>query len=209
MKSKIYKITNTINDKVYVGKTMTSLKKRFQQHLWDGKRARAEKRPLYRAMKKYGSENFSIHLIEECTVERSNEREIYWIKKYRGYSEGYNATTGGDGVPLYNYNEIKKLIENDYRTVEITQMVGCCEDLVRKVAKNFNLTINSNRGERAVKQYTLDDKYIQTFNSYASAARWLESEGVVKGHLNGVRSHIGEVCDGKRKTAYKYKWRRC
>ena len=49
----IYCITNTINSKVYVGKTLLPIQKRFQQHLQDAKRF--IDRPLYRAINKYGA----------------------------------------------------------------------------------------------------------------------------------------------------------
>ena len=52
----IYKITNDINDKIYIGKTNFSIEKRFQEHCKDAFRKRNEKRPLYNAMKKYGIE---------------------------------------------------------------------------------------------------------------------------------------------------------
>ena len=61
----IYQITNDINDKVYVGKTETSLEQRFKEHCKDSQTERCENRPLYRAMKKYGIEHFSISLIEQ------------------------------------------------------------------------------------------------------------------------------------------------
>lgn len=75
MKSIIYKITNDINDKVYIGKTTLSIEERFKEHCLDSKRNVKEKRPLYSAMRKYGQEHFKIELIEECDVSLSSERE--------------------------------------------------------------------------------------------------------------------------------------
>lgn len=57
----IYKITNQINGKSYIGKTnLASIQERFKEHIHDSKRVHMEKRPLYSAMNKYGSENFKI-----------------------------------------------------------------------------------------------------------------------------------------------------
>ena len=89
----IYKITNDINDKVYVGKTEFSIEKRFKEHCRDAFKERNEKRPLYSAIKKYGVEHFHIELVEE--TDNPNEREIYWIEVLEGYTKGYNATLGG------------------------------------------------------------------------------------------------------------------
>ena len=58
----IYKITNTINNKVYIGKTVASIEERWKEHCHDYKRHRCEKRPLYAAMRKYGVEHFQIEL---------------------------------------------------------------------------------------------------------------------------------------------------
>ena len=101
MKSSIYIITNDINDKVYVGKTMHSIEKRFKEHCKDSKKERNEKRPLYNAMNKYGIKHFKISLLEECDSENAEEREIYWIEYYNSYKNGYNATKGGDGKTLH------------------------------------------------------------------------------------------------------------
>ena len=51
-------------------------------------------------------------------------------------------------------------------------------------------------------------EYIQSFDSYAAAARWLFEQGIIKQISGGVRTHIGEVCNGTRKSAYKYIWRK-
>lgn len=54
----IYIIKNDINNKVYIGKTRLSIQQRFKEHIWDSRRKRCEKRPLYNAMNKYGLEHF-------------------------------------------------------------------------------------------------------------------------------------------------------
>jgi group I intron endonuclease len=75
MISRIYKIVNDVNDKIYVGKTTKSLDIRFKEHISDSTRKTEEKRPLYNAIRKYGAEHFNILLIEECDVSIENERE--------------------------------------------------------------------------------------------------------------------------------------
>ena len=76
----IYKITNDVNEKVYIGKTLRSVEKRWKEHIQDSKREHTENRPLYRAMNKYGIDNFHIETIEECSDELVEEREVFWIK---------------------------------------------------------------------------------------------------------------------------------
>ena len=102
MNGKIYIIKNDLNNKVYIGKTLLpSINDRFKEHLKDAPRRNFEKRPLYRAINKYGADHFYIVLLEECDISILSEREIYWINYYSSYSKGYNATIGGDGKPLY------------------------------------------------------------------------------------------------------------
>lgn len=108
--SYIYIIRNTINQKVYIGKTNLSLEKRFNEHIKDSKKEKYEKRPLYNAMNKYGADKFSIHLIEETN--NPEEREIYWIREYDSYKNGYNATLGGDSRRRLDYDLIVSTYNN-------------------------------------------------------------------------------------------------
>jgi hypothetical protein len=86
----IYKITNTINGKIYIGKNSTSK----QNYMGSGS-------VLNEAKLKYGIENFQKDIIEDNIkdLETLNEREIYWIKYYNSQDRniGYNVTDGGDG----------------------------------------------------------------------------------------------------------------
>lgn len=93
----IYKITNDINNKIYIGKTLSNIQKRFQEHKKDSEKISLSNRPLYNAMRKYGIEHFSIEIVEEPDINILNDREIYWINYYNSYVNGYNATIGGDG----------------------------------------------------------------------------------------------------------------
>lgn len=207
----IYKITNTVNQKGYIGKTTNSIEKRWKEHKHDYTRDYCKDRPLYRAMNKYGIENFIIEQLEEVDIKDLSNREIYWIEYYHTFSNGYNATLGGDGKILYDYDLIIELIQNQKTTVEICELIGCCPDVVRLIARKNNLVINGNnlliKNKKQVQQFDKQGKYLRSFDSYADAARWLEENKYVSGNLNGVRSHIGDVCKGKRKTAYQFIWK--
>lgn len=97
---KIYKITNNTNGKIYIGKTVMSLSYRWKRHLLCVKKR--INRHLYDAINRYGENNFSIELIEECPNDSCNERERFWIACYRSNNRlvGYNMTEGGDGGNL-------------------------------------------------------------------------------------------------------------
>lgn len=88
----IYKITNKINNKCYVGQSI-HIETRFEEH----KRC-TDNKPLYKAFKKYGIENFIFEIVEECIVEQLNDKEIYYIKYFKSSTDewGYNLTFGGN-----------------------------------------------------------------------------------------------------------------
>lgn len=135
----IYKITNDINNKVYIGKTLLTIEERFKQHIKDSTRNCEEKRPLYNAMNKYGIEHFNIELIGEYPDEELSSMEIYWIAYYKGYEDGYNATIGGEGKQLYNHDLIyQRLLENPNR-ISIANEFGCSVYLVSDIAKSIIL----------------------------------------------------------------------
>lgn len=94
----IYKITNNINNKVYIGLTTCSLSYRWTKHLTECKNINNQKH-LYRAMRKYGPENFSIEQIDSSEkLDQLGQLERYYIKKYNSQNPnyGYNLTAGGE-----------------------------------------------------------------------------------------------------------------
>ena len=107
MKYKLYKITNLVNNKQYVGKTARTLEERWVDHLQEARRwercykAATEfgyNSKLYPAIFKYGVDNFKIELLEEVlTLEEVNNREKYWINFLGTRTTGYNIAAGGDG----------------------------------------------------------------------------------------------------------------
>lgn len=211
----IYKITNNINGKVYIGKTTETIKERFQGHINDSKRERCKNRPLYRAFNKYGIENFSIELVEEVPLESLSDREIYWIGYYHSYEEGYNATIGGDSKILYDHDKILERIKDGRTTKEIMEEFGCCRDIVYNIAKSAGVKIfyeesqlvkDMKNSSKRIRQLDLSSNYLRSFDSSAEAGKWLVENGYAKSYTGGVRSHILDVCKGIRKTAYKFKW---
>lgn len=95
----IYKYTNTVNGKVYIGQTSKSLEERAQA----GGRNYRECRRFYNAIQKYSWEAFAPEILEIVqTVEEANEREIYYISKFNSTDEnyGYNLSKGGDNKTM-------------------------------------------------------------------------------------------------------------
>lgn len=92
----IYKITNKINNHCYIGQSI-HIHIRWNEHKLKYNWERESNKPLYKAFMKYGLENFTFEVIEECPVELLNEREMYWIDYYNSFKDGYNVTSGGEG----------------------------------------------------------------------------------------------------------------
>ena len=92
----IYKSTNKINGKFYIGRCKGPLKKREYKHWWYATNKKSNV-PFPNALRKYGRENFVWDIIEETREDNNGEREIYWIDKL---NPDYNATLGGDGGSL-------------------------------------------------------------------------------------------------------------
>jgi|688.fasta_scaffold467146_2 group I intron endonuclease len=96
----IYKTTNLINGKFYIGKDKHNNPKYF-----------GSGKILKQALKKYGVENFTKEIIEECSDEKCwLEREIYWIQYYDSINNGYNIASGGNGGDTISNNPNKELI---------------------------------------------------------------------------------------------------
>lgn len=213
--SKIYKITNDINNKVYIGKTECSLEKRFAEHCKDSQKREEEKRPLYAAMRKYGINHFSIELIEECDIEIVSLREQYWIGFYKGYTEGYNATLGGDGKAYIDRQEIVDLWNCGKSLKEIADIVHHDIGWVSQILHSFGVDKVEliQRGVEKISKTVLmldkkTEEVLGSFKSTREAARFLiEQYGLNPQSESGYSSHISEVCNGKRKTCQGYKWR--
>lgn len=96
---KIYKITNIVNGKVYIGVTSASIESRFKKHCYEAENGSS--RRLCCAMRKYGISNFHVELLEAVESQFRSQRESYWIDQFSSmlYEKGYNMTSGGEGTP--------------------------------------------------------------------------------------------------------------
>jgi group I intron endonuclease len=102
MQGIVYKITNTINGKVYVGQTTKTLKQRWTEHVYDsiGKRRRKHNSYLHLAIERYGKESFTAELLNSCVDKKSlDDVERFYIKTLNTVRpNGYNISLGGTGV---------------------------------------------------------------------------------------------------------------
>lgn len=110
----IYKLTNTVNNKIYIGGTSDTLDFRFHRHVL--KSIGGSDYPLHKAIREFGEEAFTRNIIEEChSLEQMNQREAYWIASLSSTNPdiGYNVKPGG-GIRLQSI-ESKIKIGNAHR----------------------------------------------------------------------------------------------
>lgn len=205
----IYKIENQINKKLYIGKTLYPIEHRWKQHQYNSTKKDFKNIPLYNAIKKYGLNNFSISIVEEVKdVNILSQRQKYWIKYFNTYQKGYNATLGGDGSLIYNYDEIWLLWKKGLSIKEISKKIKCNDFVVRTVLDHHNITtqerkergyIDGNKqAKQAVEQLHIKtNQVLQEFSSLTEAAKM----------VHGDSSNISKVCRGKKQTYLGYKWR--
>ena len=204
----IYKITNKINGKSYIGLSI-NIEERFKEHYRQDKE---KGKVLYSAFQKYGIENFDFSIIELCSTEELNEKEKYWIAYYDTYNNGYNATLGGEGNCRINHQEVIQ----DYLNT------GCCKTTAKNLgisqhSVGYILTTNGiehrsftdcgGLNKKRVGQFSKTGEFIQEFVSQEEAANYLISIGKTKASINTVRGHIGQNCAGKEKTSYGFVWK--
>ena len=79
----IYKITNLVNGKIYIGQSI-NIDKRIKEHFWKASNEKdiSYNSALHLAIRKYGKENFQWEILEECKVDNIDEREKFYIKEY-------------------------------------------------------------------------------------------------------------------------------
>lgn len=134
----IYKATCKTTGKSYIGYTTMTLKERFKTCGTRAHLTRAFelncKSKFYNALRKYGWSDFTVSILEKMTLEQAkikedngkthiSNREIYWIKKFDSYYNGYNMTLGGDGIfGLKLSEETKKKISIANKTMDKSYM---------------------------------------------------------------------------------------
>ena len=208
----IYKITNDINGKVYIGQTKHSIASRWKSHQYtashSGKHGCTY---LCNAINRYGADHFSIEEVEKCSNEILNDKERYWIQYYQSYREenGYNLTLGGDSGFWIDYNEVYSLWDDGLSVSEIQSKTGHSRTTLSKVLheyKNYSCAESKQRQSyiasvyqyKPVIQYSQDGTYLNRFETPQDAISHL---GV------GIYGELIKKCRQPNRMYYGYQWR--
>lgn len=193
MRGFIYKITNTINGKSYIGQTIQNVKERFYQHCATKCSKAVSNMAIHRAIKKYGKSNFTVEVIEEIDSANLNDRERYWIKYYNSYNNGYNSTKGGqDGCKPFKDLDVESIIK-EYNTGKSLRTLGTIFKVDKQTIKD--LLIRHNVELRTTRTYKLSqkdrDKVLEDFASGLSRkeiiTKWNISKSYLSQLINGYR----------------------
>lgn len=174
----IYRIYNTLNGKSYIGQTIKAPEERWKEHLAHcrGSHFNDQSKVLYKAMRKYGPENFCFEVLQDdiSSYEELDKAEIYWIDHYDSFLHGYNATRGGQ--KYHSYFPCDEIIKDYHLTRS-----------ARKTAKKFGLdhsTVDHILNANNVKRYSFrqsagkrlvirKESFSKEFDSARDCAQWL------------------------------------
>ena len=204
--SAIYEFVNNINQKVYVGQAV-DYKQRIRNHKFNLKQDKNTH--FYNALKKYGWENFSINIIEECEANELNEREVYWISEKKSlYPNGYNLLEGGNQA---RHNDItKQKISNGRKGIKFSEShienlrkshLGYImpEEQKKKISKSNKGKVVSEETKRKLKYKQPHRREVGRFNKEGNLIMKYESIMDASIDLDCSPGNISECCNGKRK----------
>lgn len=205
----IYKITNQINGKVYIGQTIKNPQARFTEHKYHARNPQYHGcKYLHSAIAKYGGDKFSIEIVECCPNKSLDEREVYWIKKYDSYNNGYNLTLGGQGASIDNdVDSILECWSEGISISDIANRLGKDRETISNELKGAGITdaeihkrcyeVTGEKNRNPIFQYDLQGNFLNEFESIYEAERVL---GINKSCISGVLY-------GQHQVAGEYQWR--
>lgn len=203
----VYKLTNTITGKFYIGSTK-NFKSRMKHHRFNYRRN--ANRDLGGDIEKYGWDAFKKEILEVCTLENYRDRERYYIEALNAVEEGYNMTKATKHSDLIReYNE-KMWKDEDYRAKRSEQSRRVqrrrLSDPSYLAKKSAELKAYTDSIKKPVGMYSKEGELLHTFAGIREAERWLIDAGITRS--NNASSSISDCCKGGRhKTAYGYIWK--
>lgn len=205
----IYKITNTVNQKAYIGQTIKSAEirwKEHQQHAF-GSHINDQNKVLYKAIRKYGLDKFTFEVLQDgiTTAEELDKAEIYWINHYNTFLKGYNETLGGQ--KYHNILPIQEIID-DYMITKSARKTalkfGIDHSTVDDILNASNIPRFSFREATGKMIRISKDDFVKEFNSVIDCAEWFVDNKICRTNSpESVRTSLKD-CRRKNRTYYGY-----
>jgi len=191
----IYKITNIINDKFYIGSSVC-IAGRYTTHMGRDARNYKDKHEFYKDIIDFGRENFQLEILEECNKEDLIKREQYY---YDELQPEYNKVRPAENN--FIHKEVQEKATRNSNTPELIEerRIKFNSPEYRELFRTIH--VDKMKPVEMIK----DDILLKTFISIQEASRYITETTEFKG--KNKTSKIKAVCDGERKTAYGYKWR--
>lgn len=159
----IYKYENKLTHSVYVGQSINITKRK-----WEHENCSSPTSLIDQRLQEYGTEAFSFEVIEECEPDALDEREIYWIKFYDSYNNGYNQTLGGQSQFGEN-NLLAKLKEKQVK--EIIGLLEKTNESYEQIGNKYNVHRNTIDLINRCKTWTYLHNYKNNIRQEARANR--------------------------------------
>lgn len=222
----IYKITNKINNKVYIGLTTQAIETRWKQHVQTAfNEGHPDSQTVFKkAIRKYGPDNFKIEIIDEAdNLEHLKQLEQYWIKYYNSYigwdnCQGYNSTYGGDAPtkinrPVCKVNILTGLVEETYPTIkeaEYKYSRGIFEivhnQTIGQKPKGYTWVFEDELNNYTKDDYCIKYKVICQLDKLGKLVNlWVDREAAANAASTSV-ANIWACLNGDRHTAGSYQW---
>ncbi len=199
----VYCVTNKVNGKRYVGKTIGTVERRWILHVSEAKNTN-KRRAILCAIRKYGRESFEHEVLQECsTSEELTLAEITWIAKLKttDSKNGYNETAGGEGLSMPT-DETKKKMSEAHKG-----KTASFETKARMSAAHTGKIISFQHREtlRMLKSKAVEGYCMETGEVKVRFSSTIEAERISdKFYLS---SKISLVCNGKRSHHRGLGWR--
>ena len=202
MIGKLYIIRNTVNDKVYVGKTYKPLEQRFKEHKKESKRERNKTRHLYKAINSIGFDKFYIEALGEHEEGLLEKLEVNTIQKFNSYVNGYNMTLGGDGKTYFPYSGEEVINKyKELKSIRATAKYFDCDIWTIKIRLvNNNVKVLSST--EVVRSPIYIPEIKRSFTSVTEACRFLQKY-YTSAMVNSIKGRITAVL-AKNKYRHSY-----
>lgn len=225
----IYKFTNLTNNKNYIGQSI-NIELRYYQHSVNylNQNHKEYNTYFYKALRKYGFNNFNFTILEETTKENLDDREKYWIKYYdsNNQEKGYNLTSGGsknnttsklkkvyqfdlNGNFIRAYKSSKEAAEIIFNDISFFHgITACAQGKVSKTFHNYIFTYDDTLSKEELNRRTSckTSRQVKCVSKDGTIERTFKTIKEASRTFNISPTNITKVLNGERKTAGGFYW---